>query len=249
MIRFIIALLSIISISQLSSQDMKIAFAASYMYQVPMGDLSDQYGNNSNVGGNLNIKFPSNWTLGMEGQILFGSTYKDMRFLGNMVNSDGFIIGTNFSPEIPEVQGRGGNFFLEAGKIFPTSKENKNSGIHVKAGLGYLFYSALVIADQRMITQISGEYSDGYNRLQSGLSYNSYLGYTFYSKNKLINGSLGLQMTYANMKYEGNIDFATGKPLDKSGFSNILIGPKLSFYLILKTINKTEAKTDGYYYN
>lgn len=230
-------------------QDTKIAFSAHYTYQFPMGDLSKFYGNNSNIGGNLNIKFVNNFTLGVEGQFLFASQYKDLSLLGNMVTSDGFIIGKNESIETPQVEGRGGNFFVEVGKIFPLNKSNLNSGLHVKAGLGYIFYSAYVNVDPNVVTQLKDNYPNGYSRLQSGMSVNTFVGYTLYGKDKLINGSAGLQLTYASMKYDGNIDYATSLPIDKTSFSNFLLGPKISFSLLLKTIKKQDPKSDGYFYN
>lgn len=241
----------IISISNIGfAQEAKIAFTPHYAYQMPMGGISDYYGNNSNVGANLNVKLANNFTFGLEGQFLFGSQYKDLTLLGNIVTSNGFIIGNNQSIEIPDVQGRGLNCFAEVGKIFPLNKTNLNSGIHIKAGLGYMYYSAYVVADPVVITQISSEYADGYSRLQSGLSFNSFLGYTLYSKDKFFNCSGGLQITYAGLKHDGTIDFATNTPYDKSSSTScFLIGPKVCFSLILKTFKKSEPKGDGYFYN
>lgn len=232
------------------SQDTKIAFTGHYSYQIPAGDLANLYGNNSNVGGNLNVKFSNNFTFGIEGQFIFGSTYKDYSLLGNMVTTDGFIIGTGMSPEVPSIEGRGGNFFAEIGKIFPLYKNNLNSGIHAKFGLGYVFYSTFVIVDQGVVTQLGNNYSQGYNRLQSGMSYNSFLGYTFYGKDKFFNASAGIQAIYSNMAPQGTVDFATGKLIDNTiSNSNFLIGPKVSFSIILKSIVRIDPKADGYFYN
>jgi hypothetical protein len=246
---FLIIIASILA-GHIFAQDTKIAFTAHYSYQIPMGDLSQFYCNNSNVGANVNIKLASNFTLGLEGQFMFGSKYKDFSLLGGMVTSDGFIIGKNQSIEVPEIEGRGGNFFAEIGKIFPLGKSNLNSGLHGKFGLGYMFYSAYTNAEINTVTQLGGNYRDGYNRLQSGISFNSYIGYTLYGKDKLINGSAGVQMIYSSMKYDGTIDFATGKSNEGlAPFSNILIGPKVSFSVLLKTIKRVDPKSDGYFYN
>lgn len=219
------------------------------MYQFSMLDVSKDYGSNSNLGGNLNVKFENNFTLGVEGQFMFGSKYKDLSFLGDMVTSSGGIIDNELNTSIPEVDGRGGNFFIEGGKIFPMNNSNKNSGWHLKMGAGYMFYSAYVSADTKLITQLSGQYSDGYNRLESGWSATSFIGYTYFSKNKTVNGSLGIQGIYSSTKYEGNVDFATGNPVDKSTKSNLWIGPKASVTLVLKRFKKDIAPSDGYYYN
>lgn len=234
----------------LNSQDTKIAFSAHYSYQFPLGYLSQDYGANSNVGGNINVKLSNNFTFGVEGQFLFGSKYKDYSLLGDIVTSDGFIIGSGMSTEVPEIEGRGANIFVEVGKIFPLNKNNLNSGLHAKFGLGYAFYAAYINVDQGVVTQLGGNYHQGYNRLQAGLSFNSYFGYTFYGKDKLFNASAGIQIMYANMKNQGTIDFATGNPIDNTtSSSNILIGPKVCFSIPLKTIKRIDPKADGYFYN
>jgi len=244
-----LVILSLLSVKFMASQETFFGGTAHYMYQVLSGDKSQQYGSNSNLGFNLNVKLRNNITLGMEGQFLFGSQYKDLGVLGNMVTSGGFIIGEDNSIETPELEGRGGNFFVEVGKIFPLNNKNKNSGLHIKGGLGYLFYSAYNTADVRSVTQLSGEYFNGYNRLESGLSVNSFLGYTLYSKSKLVNGSIGLQMIYSTTKFQGALDYSTGLVHDQSARSSFFIGPKIGMTVVLKRFMKQDPKSDGYFYN
>lgn len=234
----------------ITAQDTKIAFTASYAYQIPMGDLAVNYGNNSNTSANVNIKLKNNFTFGVEGQFIFGSSYSDFNLLGSIVTNGGFIVGKDQSIQVPEIEGRGGNFFGEIGKIFPVNKSNLNSGIHLKLGVGHMFYTAFTNANLSAVPQLLGNYKDGYNRYQSGMSYNTFLGYTYYGSDKLMNFSAGVQMTYASMKYNGTIDFATGKSYEgHAPTSNFLIGPKLSFSVMLKTIERKDPKADGYYYN
>ena len=231
------------------AQETFIGGTAHYMYQLPAGDISKQYGSNSNAGFNLNIKLANNFTLGVEGQFMFGSRYNDMSVLGTLVTSNGFIIGENNIIEIPELEGRGGNFFAEIGKIFPLNQKNKNSGFHIKGGLGYLFYSVYTNADVQSITQLRGDYANGYNRLESGFSLNTFMGYTLYSKNKMINGSIGLQAIYSSTKFQGVYDYAKAAPPDQSARSSLFVGPKLGMTVVFKRFIKQDPKSDGYYYN
>lgn len=251
MIRYTFFLVWFLSdIQTVFGQDAFIYISPHYMYQFPMGKIGGEYTKNSNIGANLSIKLPSNLTLGAEGQYLFGGNYKDLNFLGSMVTSGGFILGENLVIENPVIESRGGNFLLEVGKIFPSNKKkNASSGWHIKAGLGYLFYSVYANVSTSVVTQLGGSYDNGYNRLESGLSFNSFFGYTFFSKNKMLNGSAGLQGIYTSTKYQGTIDFATGQPLDKSARSSFLLGPKVSISIVLKRFRKEVAEGDGYFYN
>ena len=162
-----LVIMSLLSVKILASQETFFGGTAHYMYQFLSGDVSQHYGSNNNLGFNLNVKLRNNITLGVEGQFLFGSQYKDLSVLGNMVTSGGFIIGEDNSIETPELEGRGGNFFVEVGKIFSLNNKNKNSGLHIKGGVGYLFYSAYNTADVRSVTQLSGEYFNGFKPFAS----------------------------------------------------------------------------------
>lgn len=231
------------------AQETFIGGTAHYMYQLPAGDIAKQYGSNSNVGFNFNIKLANNFTFGIEGQYMFGSKYTGDSLLGDMVTSNAFIIGENNIIEVPEIDGRGGNFFAEVGKIFPLNQKNKNSGLHIKGGIGYVFYSVYTDADVQSITHLRGDYANGYNRLESGWSLNSYIGYTLYSKNKMINGSIGLQAIYTNTKLQGVYDYAKAAPPDQTTRSSLFIGPKLGVTVVLKRFMKQDPKSDGYFYN
>lgn len=237
-----------ISMVRLEAQDAIFGLNFSYNYQIPFGDLADKYSNNSNFGGHLIYKHNKNWTAELGGDFLFGSDYKDLNFLGSMV-TDGFVIGNNLQPEVPQVEGRGGHFYGMIGKIFPLSKENLNSGLHAKLGLGYLFYNALVRSDPVTMPQISGNYLAGYNRLEAGISLNGYLGYTIFSKEGFINGSAGIQVTNTNTSYLNNWDYAKNESTEGKTFSNWLLGPKLTMTLILKRFTVTQTGKDGYFYN
>jgi hypothetical protein len=232
-----------------NAQETFIGGTAHYMYQIPLGNIASQYGSNSNAGFNLNIKLANNITLGMEGQFMFGSQYNDMSVLGTLVTTNGFIIGENNIIEIPALEGRGGNFFAEMGKIFPLNKKNKNSGLHIKGGIGYIFYSVFTDADVQSITQLRGDYANGYNRLESGWGINSFFGYTLYSKNKMINGSIGLQAIFSSTKFQGVYDYATSAPPSQSSRSTIFIGPKLGVTVVFKRFIKQDPNSDGYFYN
>ena len=248
-LKSILIFIIVLNISLLDAQETFFGGTAHYMYHLPFGGISQQYGANSNVGFNFNIKLANNITLGAEGQFMFGSQYKDFTVLGNMVTSGGFIIGGGNSIETLELEGRGGNFFVEVGKIFPLNTKNKNNGLHIKGGVGYLFYSVYNTADVRSVTQLSGEYFNGYNRLESGLSINSFFGYTLYSKSKLVNGSIGIQMIYTSTKFQGVIDYSTGMSPDQSSRASFFVGPKIGMTIVLKRFMKQDPKSDGYFYN
>lgn len=225
-----------------------VALTGGYTYQFPFGDLGDNYTNNSNISAGLTYKLKSNWIFGLEGQFLFGSDVSNRFALGSMINSNGFIIGDNTSLVVPEMEGRGGNIFAEVGKIFPTSEENKNSGIALKLGLGYFYYHTSITTDE-IVPQLLEDYYAGYTRAQGGLSFVPYVGYIFYGKKKMFNAQIGIQGVYSQSNYLNKWDFVNNQSLENETNSNILIGPKVGMAVILKTFQKLITDNDGYFYN
>ncbi len=233
--------------STLSSQSGYLGITAHYNYQFLAGDLESKYTGNSNVGLGLSLKLKSNWTIGTEGQFLFGSSSKDLKLLGSIATTGGFVIGQGQSIETPQLEGRGANFQIDFGKIVPLNKKNLNSGLHIKLGFGYQYYKAYLKTDDILVTQISGDYASGYENQESGLTINNFIGYTYFSKNKLLNGSFGLNTVYFTSKYDGVWNFAENKAINPSNFSSFLIGPKLNIFIIFRTLGN-KAPQDGFYY-
>jgi hypothetical protein len=233
-----------------------IGFSPHYMYQLPFGDIEKKFTANSNVGGSIHLKLKNNWTFGIEGQYIFASNYKDLSLIGSATTDGGFVIGKDlgsgydgYTIETPAIEGRGANFFVEFGKLFPLMKHNRDCGLHLKAGLGTIYYKATITIDDLLAKQISDNYSAGYNRQESGISYNFYTGYTFYGESRFLNGSIGIQYTYFNSSYSNTYDYAYNRSLQGFSFSNFLIGPKASMTIILKSFDKKDDSKDGYYYN
>lgn len=247
--RLFVSIGFVLMLSVLHSQRTLLGFTPHYSYQISAGDLGDKYTNNSNIGANIFLKLKSNWTFGIEGQFLFGSNYRDLSFLGSMVTDGGFILDKNLGTSIPDIQGRGSNFFVEAGKILPLDKTIPDCGLHLKLGLGMMSYKALINVDDIDVTQLAGSYVYGYNRAEEGLSINTYLGYTFYSTNKFVNGSFGIQMIYFSSSYVNKLNYVNGNSLEGQRFSSVLIGPKASIILVLKTFSNNSVPKDGYYFN
>lgn len=236
------------------SQATIIGVSPHFMYQFPLGDLGTKFSSNSNFGANVNLKLKSNWTFGIEGQYIFGSDYKDYTNFGSAITSGGFVIGrdpgfNDYTVESPSIEGRGGNFFLELGRILPLSKKDLNSGIHIKAGAGVIYYKTTLFIDEIYAKQFSGGYSIGYNRQESGTSFNFYTGYTFYSENRFLNGSIGIQYIYFNSTYSNTYDYANNKSVAGSSFSNFLIGPKVSMTIIIRSFEQKGKGADDYFYN
>lgn len=229
------------------SQNTILGISANYSYQLPFGDFSNKYSANNNVGITFGIKTNKNFTFGIEGSFIFGSSYKNTEPLGSIVTSGGFVLGKDGSVEYPSFEGRGGNFIAEIGKIIPIDKNNLNSGIHIKIGGGYFFHKAYLGIDPLSIPQLNEIYQQGYDHAEAGWSFNPYLGYTHYGKQKLFNFSLGVQSIFSFTKSQRNWDFVSNTSIKDATYSNIQIGPKATFTIPIYKSTKKELKNQFYY--
>ena len=103
--------------------------------QLPFGDLSDRFGGNGTAGFSYHYKTKTNWLIGAEGNLIFGSNVKNSDELASQIRTpDGFFIDNQGFLATVLIQERGLDVRLVAGKIFPLFGPNENSGLLVKFG-------------------------------------------------------------------------------------------------------------------
>ena len=104
------------------------AFEFSYNYQIPIGELSERYGNNSAVGISYFSEKFNNLVYGIEASFMFGSTLKDSNIFNNISTSTGAIIGGDGYYANVNLM-RGWNTFMFGGYAFHFS--NKNQAVYI----------------------------------------------------------------------------------------------------------------------
>src|SRR2546423_327705 len=81
--------------SQANIRDSAIAFpmiGVSFQYQIPQGDMADEFGNNLNAGGFFQWKLKNNTIFGIEGEFLFAESIKNKNLLAGISTSTGDVI-------------------------------------------------------------------------------------------------------------------------------------------------------------
>lgn len=195
---------------------------ATYQYQFPGADLSERYGNNSNIGAGIRIKTASNWIFGAQGVYLFGNNIKNEdEILADISTSDGHIItqsGT-FANVIMNQQG----FYINGrlGKLFPVSADNLNPGICFIASAGYLQHNIHIETRGESAPQLLGDYSKGYDKLTGGPAISQFLGYMHFGKNNLLNFFAGVEFTQAWTKGMREYDFNMKRKYDDTRYETL----------------------------
>lgn len=203
----------------------------SYAFQSPAGDLLDRFGNGYNIGMGLDyITSESNWIIGIDGGVLFGNQVK-LDVLADLRTPEGYIIANDRVPADIQLRQRGLYVGGLIGKIIPLSETNKRSGIKLTLGMGLLQHKIRIQDDPvRSVSQLTGDYKKGYDRLTNGLAINEFIGYQLLSSNGRINFYAGIDMTQGFTKSRRDFNFDTRTVEDETR-TDLLFGFKVGWIL------------------
>ncbi len=175
--------------------------ALSYGLVQTDGDLADRYGIMNHVGAMAGYKTASNWVFGFDGYFMFGNRVNQPNLFASLVDSYGTITDESGGIGLVVVSARGFNVNAMVGKVIPVFSPNKNSGIYVHAGVGYIQHRTRIDTQEQVIPSLELDYRKGYDRYSTGFSTHQFLGYAFLANHGLINFYGGF---YCNQGYTKN---------------------------------------------
>jgi len=216
---------------------------AEFQYQSPGGDMADRFYNDYNVGAFLNYKFANNWLIGVEGSFLFADKVKENNILDSISTADGNIIGETGEYSQIYLYERGYLLTLRAGRLFSVLGPNKNSGLLVTAGAGFLEHKIRIDVDKEDVPELTKEYKKGYDRLTNGLALTENINYLYCGNRRLLNFMIGFEATQAFTQNRRAYNFDQRKKDDKKRL-DLLYGIKLCWFFPLYR----HAATSYYYY-
>ena len=144
-------------------------------------DLADRYGFMNHLGVMTGFKTSKNWFFGLQSSFIFGNNVRMTGLFDHLIDSNGNITDVNGNIAAVVVYPRGFSTNACIGKIFPVFSSNKNSGIFVHAGVGYLLHRMKIETNEQVIPQIELDYKKGYDRLTTGINVHQFIGYNFMS--------------------------------------------------------------------
>ena len=215
-----------------------------YSYQIPGGDMAERFGSFSQVGPGYMFKTRSNWIFGVESnfgfgrnirnedEILKGATTSD----GNIIDVSGIYADFNFNLRSFSALGR-------VGKVIPVFGPNKNSGLMLTAGFGYLQHKVYIEHKDKTAPQITGDYLKGYDELKRGFATNVFLGYLYLGNTNKFNFFAGFDFTFGSTQHARPYSFAQMK-FNSGSFSDMYGGVKVGWIIPVYK----RAPSDFYYY-
>ncbi len=206
-------------------------FEASVSLHEPGGDLKKNFGTSTNINLAFHHKTKKNWTLGTQVSFITGRNVKNQtKLVSNIISSTGSI-GSNGKTTQISMDERGMNFSAIIGKIYPIFGPNKNSGLWIQFGMGYIYHK-IKIEDIENTTPIfsNEEILKGYDNLTAGISTSQGLGYVHLSNQKVVNFYIGLEFIQGFTKNQRKYSYLEGKEVTGSNFDS-LIGIKLGWFI------------------
>ncbi len=172
----------------------------SYAFQIPVGDMKNRFGVNSNVGGDFMVKNKKNWIFGVDFHYIFGTDVKQTSILDGMKTAQGEVVGQDGQYADIALFERGYTSCAKIGKIFPVGKPNKNSGIIFTTGAGFMEHKIRIDVVNNTAPQLTKETKKGYDRLTNGFMFEHFLGYMLLSNKRLSNFYVGFEYVHAFTK-------------------------------------------------
>ncbi|MDR2835525.1 MAG: hypothetical protein LBV69_04910 [Bacteroidales bacterium] len=231
LIIFTLLLINLTCFAQIKDSSINIwQFEINYSFQFPAGDMGSRFGYNSTIGAGLTYKLKSNWIFGIEASYLFGNIVKDSTILDNLKTESGNIL--NRDGEYGYIKFSESGFYagIKVGHLFAFNKPNKNSGILVNLGGGFLQHKILIENKDNNIPSITGNYKKGYDRLSNGLALREFVGYQYLSSNKYLNFYAGFEFYQAWTQCRRSINFDTMQQ-DVSKRHDFLFGIRVGWIL------------------
>ncbi len=168
-----------------------VIFQFKYGLQLPAGELYNRFGYSKIIGSEIDYKTHKNFFYGIRGDYWFGKTVKDS-VLNKLTTNVGIITKYGDVADV-RLSSMGMHFGLQVGKIFAIPAINKNSGIALGFGSGYMMHKIRIINKQLDVPQLSTAYKKGYDRLTGGPYLSQTLSYFNMSNSRLINFQIQLE--------------------------------------------------------
>lgn len=203
-----------------------------YALLVPGGDMKTRFGNTINVGTGFLRKTKTNFIWGGEINLLAGNEVKEKYIFDSLKTIRGQYITTDGRYGDVRISERGFNGYVKAGKVFPVFGSNKNSGIMILGGVGFMQHQIHIEVLEENVPSLNGAYREGYDRLTNGVSFQEFLGYLYISNKLRFNFLAGVEFSQSYTKNRRDWDYFAQQKLDESR-KDYLTGFKVGLILPL----------------
>lgn len=221
-----------------SSSSSGLFLAASYAYQIPSGDLSDRFGNNFALSGEIDWLLRGKWILGAEAKLLFGNEVKES-VLGGIVTDYNDVININVQVASFDIRERGGIYLIHLHRLLDLWGQRSISGLRFGLGAGYMRHKIRIGETANAVPHLQEPYIRGYDRLTSGPAIAQFLGIQHLEHSGLLNLFIGVEAIEGFTSDRRKVNYDRSIVNDKSRL-DILVGLKAGIQITLSAIKNPE---------
>lgn len=208
-------------------------------------DLADRFGFLNHLGFHAGYKTNRNWTWATDANFIFGERVKVNTLFDELRDSYGNITDVNGDIATVLSLARGLNVNFAIGKVIPVFKSNRNSGIYLHGGAGYLVHRIRVESRDQVVPQLELNYRKGYDRLTSGFNLHQFAGYAFLANSGVVNFYGGFYFQEGFTKNRRTIFFdMPDTPVPTDVRLDVQVGLKLGWFIPIY-----KRKPKDYYFN
>lgn len=165
----------------------------------PAYQLKQRFGPFASIGMAVQYKTLNGWITGLNAAFQFNEKVREKSAINGLITSDGFLIGGDGTLYDLTYQLRSLQLDASLYRIIPGTGHNRNSGVYIGVGLGYLDHRIRYEPEDRNapLPQLNRENRKGYDRLSGGWMIRPAIGYLFLGNNRLVNFFVRLEHVYA----------------------------------------------------
>lgn len=212
-------------------------------FQLPGGNMKDQFGMSSSIGINFDYKMKNQFSIGLDGSFIFGNRLKNTDMLNPLRTSDGDIIDSEGNISNILFFERGFTVSLSTSYLFTWNKPNPNSGIYIRFNAGFIQHKVRIEHQNNSIPLLEGDYLKGYDRLTNGIMISEFIGYRYLSNQRLLNVFAGFEFIQGFTQNRRDYNFDLMGP-DNTKRIDLLSGIRIGWILPLY-----KQAPQEYYYN
>jgi hypothetical protein len=209
-----------------------ILLCANYGRQLPVGILSKRFGSSNSVGFTAGYKFGKNFQFQAGINTFFSGKVRENDLFDSMKGSNAYLLDINGTYAEIRLYERGYHWHVDFGKIIPVNKFDKNSGILITGGLGFMQHKIKFIYQQTVLPQLDNGYYKGYDRLTNGLMARGFIGYQRIDPENMLNFVAGVELLNGFTQNRRELNYDT-RVKDNASRNDLLIGLKIGVMVTL----------------
>ena len=209
-----------------------VLFCANYGRQMPVGVLSKRFGASNSVGFTTAYKFGNNFQVQAGINTFFSGKVKENGIFDSMIGSSGFLMDVNGTFAEVKLYERGYHWHIDFGKIIPVSRFDKNSGILITGGLGFMQHKIKFTFQRLVLPQLENDNYKGYDRLTNGLMARAFVGYQRIDPDAMLNFVAGFELLNGFTKNRRSYNYDT-RMQDNTSRNDLLVGFKVGIMVAL----------------